>query len=80
MSDIIRLVAIISPRAGKIDEVVSNQIEFYEHRNWWPDKVIKKMAIFNEFVEANKPGTLQCELFRQVNGNAEVLVYMEMYV
>jgi hypothetical protein len=38
------------------------------------------MATFNKFVEANEPGTLQCELFRQANGDDEVLVYMEMYV
>ena len=80
MSDIIRLITIITPTPGKIDVVLSNQIEFYERRNRWPDKVIEKMAPFNEFVEANEPGTLQGELFRQVNGDNEVLVYMEMYV
>ena len=35
---------------------------------------------FNAFVEANEPGALHYELFRQMNGDTEVLVYLEVYV
>lgn len=42
--------------------------------------MIEKIAPFNKFVEANEPGALQYELFRQVNGDAEALIYMEVYV
>lgn len=38
------------------------------------------MGPFSAFVEAKEPGTLRYEICRQVNGDAEVLVYLQVYV
>ena len=41
-------------------------------------KVIDTLAPYNAYVEANETGTLRYELFKQVNGDTEVLVYAEV--
>jgi hypothetical protein len=38
------------------------------------------MTPYNNWVEANEPGALQYEMFRQVNGDAEMLIVLEVYV
>jgi hypothetical protein len=44
------------------------------------EQVVEKMTPYNNWVEANEPGTLQYEIFRQVNGDAETLIVLEVYV
>jgi hypothetical protein len=38
------------------------------------------MTPYTNWVEANEPGALRYEMFRQVNGDAEVLIVLEVYV
>lgn len=81
MSSTLDLIAIISPKAGKVDRVsYSTPPQPQKHPNKF--QVIELLQGVAVYVKANEPNTLKYEIVRQVNkkSGVEEIIMLERFV
>jgi hypothetical protein len=73
------MISIVTPKPGKLNDVYIPAVFASCSEDLLSiGQVIASLEPYNAFIEAQQPDTVQYQLFKQVNGDAEGLVYIAL--